>query len=219
MKAIDDFKKNMETVKTLSGKEKLRYVWTYYKWHIIIPLFLIVSVGIVIYHNIADPDVALNGIILNAYGVDSEEPLKKFAEDYMKDQEMDPKEEIASFDISFVYEPNDESGTKNYAVIHGVGAWIRNGTADVMTADTESMLELTEASYFMNLSEVLTTKQLAKYSSKIIYVEGIPVLLDISGSENLSKVYLDQHEEMALAVTKGAPHIEEIRDFIDYLMK
>lgn len=70
MALMSEFKEERDAVlKHGTPKEKIAYIWEYYKWHIIIPIVAIILAVTFIVDIVTAPDVLLNGVLLNVYPV------------------------------------------------------------------------------------------------------------------------------------------------------
>lgn len=171
MAVMDEFKKEREGLKNGTLKQKLSYFWDYYKWYVIIPAIIIAFVGYHIYTVITTPDTILNGIVLNTYNVEEQEESLELLDGFYEAYEVDTEEYKADLNLSLNYIANDESGTANYESMQVLMTWTAAGTIDFICADKTALTELSYKDYFVDLREVLTEEQIAKYEPYFLYMD------------------------------------------------
>ena len=66
MALMDEFKEERKAVlKNGTIKQKISYIWDYYKWHIMIPLIVVIALISYIVNIVTRPDIILNGVTAN----------------------------------------------------------------------------------------------------------------------------------------------------------
>lgn len=171
MALMDEFKEEREKIKNGTLKEKASYFWEYYKWYVIVPLIVIVFLGTTIYQKVTAPEIILNGVLLNTYNANSEEPSQKVIDDFSELQKIDTKEYEVTLNTSMTYNTSDTSGTANYESVQALMAWVAAGSVDFMSADHAAMTDLAYKGYFVDLREILSNEEIQKYEPYFLYID------------------------------------------------
>lgn len=249
MALMSEFKEERDAVlKNGTLKQKIAYIWDYYKWHILIPIVVISCLIWYIVHIITAPDVILNGVLMNAYKTETSITGEELLEDFYKVQEIDSKEEEINLNTSMYYTAGNDNA--NYEALQALMAWHAADSLDFICGDSMALTELAYRGYFPDLREVLTEEQLAKYEPYFLYMDQdfyvkrsemlnnmedvsnmeypdatkpedmgdpIPVIIDMSQSPKLAKIYTDTSDTLAVGITANVVNKELTLDFIDYL--
>ncbi len=171
MALMDEFKEEREKIKNGTFKQKAAYFWEYYKWYVIVPVIVIVFLGTTIYQKVTAPEIILNGILLNTYNANSEEPSQKVIDDFSKLQEIDTKEYEVTLNTSMSFVANDTSGTANYESVQALMAWVAAGSVDFISGDHAAMTDLAYNGYFVDLREFLSDDEIQKYEPYFLYID------------------------------------------------
>ena len=157
--------------KTGTTKQKVEYIMDYYKWHIIIVLFVLIFIGNTIYTNLTRKDYVLQGIFLSTPA--ETETVLDLEKDFLKKYPIDSSSEDIFFDSSLYYRPETESidSTLSYQAIQVLTARIAAGEIDFVVADDVTLNELCYNQYFFDLSEVMTKDQMKKYEPYFLYYD------------------------------------------------
>ena len=176
-------------------KEKIEYIWDYYKWHLIVLALLCSLIGNLIYTNLTAKDYALRGIFLNVFA--EEDRILEFKEDFMEKFPIDSATQDMLFDTSLYYLPKREASTTDisYQTMQTLSAKIAAGEVDFLVADVSILKELTYNEYFLDLSDVLTEEQLKKYQDCLLYYDKSLLeqlyQIDFSSGNNLEITFPD----------------------------
>lgn len=171
MAAMDEFKKEREAVKNGTLKQKLSYFWDYYKWYVIIPLVIIIMVGNTVYHKLTDPEVILNGVLLNCYNMEEQVPTAELIEAFYEKQEIDVSEYKVDLNTTLSYSTDESAASSNYSSIQVLMAWTGAGTLDFLTGNLDAMMELAYRGYFVDLTTFLTAEQITLYEPYFLYMD------------------------------------------------
>lgn len=188
MAVMDEFKEERESVKNGGFKAKVRYFWTYYKWHAIIPLAVIIFLVNFIYHKATDPETILEGIFLNVSNSNEEYTLSDFATDFIKEQKLDSSKYNVSFNTSLSYvseaklaeqaETTDDNSMNELAAFQANDSTNQvlmtqsgTGSLNFVAGPQDCMQELSYSERFADLSTVLTEELYALYEPYFLYLD------------------------------------------------
>ncbi len=170
MALMSEFQEERDAVlKHGTWKQKAAYIWEYYKWHIIIPIVVIIAIVSFIINVITAPDILLNGVMLNVFHTEASVSTDELLTDFYKKQEIDSKEEKINLNTSLYYSVDDISG--NYQSLQALMAWHGAGQLDFLSGDVSALTDLAYRSYFIDLRECLTEEQIAAYEPYFLYID------------------------------------------------
>ena len=170
MALMDEFKEERKAVlKNGTTKQKISYIWDYYKWHILIPIILVVAVTSWIVNMITAPDIILNGVLMNIYKMDSSFSSEELVNGFYDTHGIDSKEEEINLNMNLYF--NATSTTDSYQTLQVLMAWHSADSLDFITADLPTMTELTYRGYFSDLRELLSDDQLTMYEPYFLYID------------------------------------------------
>ena len=242
MALMDEFREERERIKKGPLKTKVAYFWHYYKWHIIIPLLIISFIFWCIFSLITKRDTILNGMFLNAHSMNVTTLSAELAADFCKEYKINTEDYEVTLNTSFSLDSNNIESTANYQTAQVLMAWIGAGTLDFVAGDSDALTVVAYGGYLVDLREVLSEEDFAKYEPYFLYIDEavlysediiseypdctkpeemerpIPVLIDISASEEIAKLYPGVNP-VVLGVALKAPNTGTLSDFLDYLNK
>lgn len=170
MALMDEFKEERDAIlKNGTTKQKITYIWDYYKWHIIIPILVVSFIIWYIVHIITAPDIILNGVLVNAYKTETSISSEELLEDFYKEQKIDLKEEEINLNTSMYISADNDSA--NYESLQALMAWHAADSLDFIAGDAPALTELAYRGYFPDLREMLTEEQIAKYEPYFLYMD------------------------------------------------
>lgn len=170
MALMDEFKEERKAVlQNGTIKQKISYIWDYYKWHIIVPILAIIAIASYIVNLVTAPDILMNGVLLNVYNMESADPNEALLTDFYKEQKVNTKEEEITLNTNLYY--NADDATSNYESSQVLMAWLAAGQLDFITGDAASLIDLAYKEYFTDLRDYLTDEQLEKYEPYFLYMD------------------------------------------------
>lgn len=234
-------------------KEKVDYLWGYYKFPFLGTVLAIVCIVSFIYTSVTKPEIVLDGIFLNVYSYDNPYTTDDLGKDFIKSQKLDTSDYAVSFNASLtLLEGTDaESEYSNYESTQAILTQAGAGTLDFIVGSEKCLTNFSYNQVFLDLRTILNEEQIAKYEPYFRYVDGtvieaieeanmhpatsepveiptsmnaedlqnpIPVLLDISGCEKVTKTYPYKTNALSLGVIISAPHKEKVVTFLDYIL-
>ncbi len=171
MALMDEFKEERESIKNGTLKQKAAYFWEYYRWHVIIPVAIIIAISCYIYQLATKTDDIVNGILLNTHNVEAQTLADQVASDFSKEMKIDTKKYSVSLNTALRYTANETNDVSNYESIQALIAWIGAGTVDFITSDEDTMTEFAYSEYFVDLREILSKDEIAKYEPYFLYID------------------------------------------------
>lgn len=187
----DELNNAKKVFKNGTPKEKFEYVLEYYKWHIIIVLFVIYMIGSIIYNNVTAKDYVLRGLFLNAFS--EEETTQELEQNFISEFPIDTSTQEVFFDTSLYYTSYspDENSEISYQTVQVLTARVAAGEIDFLIADDATLGEFCYSRYFYELSDILTEEQMEKYEPYFLYYDKA-VLEELDNldytSEELTKI-------------------------------
>ena len=170
MALMDEFKEERKAVlQNGTTKQKISYIWDYYKWHILIPVIIVIAGISWIVNIITAPDIILNGVMMNIYKMESDFSGEELVNGFYDAHEIDSKEEEINLNMNLYF--NSDSANDNYQTLQVLMAWHSADSLDFITSDLSAMTDLTYRGYFSDLREVLNADQLAMYEPYFLYVD------------------------------------------------
>lgn len=167
MAVMDEFKEERAALKNGTFKEKAAYFVEYYKWHVIIPVIVLIFIGITAYEIISAKDTAFYSVMLNGAEFEqAAESKQEFAELIGIDTE---KYEIV-WDTSMYI---DEAGADeiSYTSLEKLLTYTAAAELDTMVTTDTAIRKYANSSTFYDLRELLTDEQIAKYEPYFYYVD------------------------------------------------
>lgn len=219
MAVMYEFKQARETMKNSTFKEKLAYFWCYYKWYVIVPVVAAVFLTNSIYTMITGADTILRGILLNTDAGSVEDAAGNLADDFLKVKNIDNSKYDISLNTSLSYAAGEETIDTNYQVEQVIMTQSAASMLDFMVGDGDSMTEIAGTDLFVDLSELFNAEQFALYEPYILYINQVPVFIDMSQNKHFMEIYSNTTDTLVLGVTTSIENIDMTVDFIEYLME
>lgn len=148
-------------------KGKLSYFVYYYKWHVIIALFVLLFGGRMVYDYVTQKDVVLQAIYINSFpNVESAD----FMAEFQKTIEIDENKEETLLDDTFYINP-DSPTLYDEQNIEKLFAMCSAGIVDVCVVDESYFMNMANGGFFLDLSTVLSDEQMEQYKDRIIWYD------------------------------------------------
>lgn len=206
---------------SLSWKEAIEYIWTYYKlWIIGIVAFLSLTIFLAIRITTNIEGYWLNGIFANTMadaGTGS-----SLWEDFTDYADLDLKEKKLEFNAEsyFDYLKNQAKGNDYY---NAFVALADAGILDFITMEPESLAALAQSGRLADLRLDRFRAVYERYADRLIFFESaeegsIPVGIDLSDSLLVTKYGL-YAEGCALGVGAHSENVDVVALFIEFLLQ
>lgn len=207
-----------EKLKNMNMKEKLNYLWEYYRFHALGVILAIVAIIYVVYQVITP---SINTQFYAAI-IDSSVPTEvvdQYASDFSDYLEFNPKLEDVQINDTFYL-----SGSGNYNLQAALTAYIAAREVDVIIAPESLFSNYTMNDYFTKLSEALPTDIYSSMTDRFYISETTE-----NSDKNAYGIYLNDSdlfegitydgEPYVLGILTNYPHSENTIEFINYLFK
>lgn len=236
MKSINSFSREMEKLKDMPFQKKAEFIWDYYKWPILITVFLIISVIGTAISLSNEKEIVLSGFLVDSYySTDQDEPFVQFPSYAQLNTDEVAVDFLTNITLYGIY---TETAQQLFSTIAA-------GQTDFVASAPETFLRLSYDSfkYFYDLREILTAQQLEQLSDRLFYVDAsmleqlnlqegtiqlpdpdkpetmkdpVPIGINIRGGRGVDSLYLGE-APVYLAIVNNAPHLDMTRSFLDYL--
>nr|WP_300186535.1 hypothetical protein [uncultured Agathobaculum sp.] len=213
-----------QKLKQLTRKQKLWYLWDYYRLWIIGGVSLLLVVGFLIGNYIrANRENYIYTLYVNTFAEIGQG--SDFWQGYVDFCGVDTSQENVIFDAQNYFDMSSGSVTGNHYYEKAV-VLIDSGTVDAIVMETENLALLGQSGRLIDLQDDRTQALAEQYADRLITVthtdeagntREIPVGIDISDSKLVSQA--QAYEDCALGISAGAQHIEAVGQFLDYILQ
>lgn len=152
-------------LKAMSGKQKLEYIWDYYKIAIIFSIIAIYAVISGVYNYVTEKECIMNIIMVNG-SIPYDGAI--FADEFLQTQGYDPKSHeivVSSVGLSLT----ESTYQQDYYTVQALIARLTSGKIDMMSATPEIFKEYATEGYFANLNDIFTEEELALYQDSLVF--------------------------------------------------
>lgn len=219
---MDWLNREREKLQPLSPRQKLAYIWDYYKLWIIGIVALVLFSGYMVNNYIhANRETHVYIMYVNTFadiGQDSD-----FWQGYVDFADVDPAQENVSFDAENYFKMENANGNNYYekAVV-----LMDSGTMDAIVMEPEELAQLGEHGRLIDLNNEKTRALAEKYSDRLITVSvtdddgterEVPVGIDISDSALVTQQ--SAYPSCAIGICSDAQHIDAVETFLAYILQ
>ncbi len=212
-----------EKLKGMTSREAALYIWGYYKLWIIGVLTLVISLTWGIHHYLTtDPDTWFFACFANTSANLGEG--SQLWKDFGEYAGYDLKEKELMFHSDIYCDPKGKTAGNQYYQL--LIAYLEGGAMDVLVMEEEDLCVIGAAGRLMDLEEGPLSEFPELYKDRLIYCEPldeeygkerVPVGIDLSGTI-LTGEGNPYPEGAALGINARAPHPEEIKKFMSFLL-
>ncbi len=220
----DTLREERNKIKNMSVKDKLWYIWEYYKIPIIIAVvsvILISSIGSAVYNNRFE--TALSCVILNSSPTGEADSVDDYFNQGFR-QYIDLKED-AKIDVDYSMSPTFDESSMNeftYAQLAKITAMISSKGLDVMIGKPDTIDHFGEMGGFVDLKELLPADVYDKVKENLYFVtnqetgEETACGLLIGGTDFCEKTGL-VIDEPVLSIMGNSTHTDTALELIRYV--
>ena len=209
-----------------SLKEKLSYIFYYYKWHMLGVIILLFIIGSFIKSMSEYREPYLQIAIVNAdQTADFDSPIRE----YELTTDIDKDKEEMRYDSSYVFMTGNGSNGFDAQQVQKLFAATSAGMLDIIVCDEKSYEWISQMGYFRDLSDVFTAEELASYGDRIRKAEVESDLdgtiaseyaaIDVTDSPKLKAWGWYPEGKIYVGLVMESEHIDRALDFIRYLDK
>lgn len=217
----ESFKGFLAKVKPMTWRQRIDFVWTYYK-DIVFVVGVLMLIPIALMTSLfGKKETLFGGMVVNV-------DVRQIGVTYLTDDLFakmggDPRKESVDLQAS-AFDSNSLDAVTNYNTAMSTIGYIEGGILDYLIADKYALEWYILQEIYMDLSLVFTPEELAEFGDRLIYAqpEGAdtrtPIAIDISQTV-FAKDCLNSGEEPVYFSFVGADeNAKEYRAFWDYLM-
>lgn len=153
-------------IRELNNKQKIQYIWDYYRWTILIVIALIFFLVSLIWHYATYKEPALDVIMVNSNMIYAEE-FPEF-DNFYKLAGLDPVDEPISVDASISFS-SPENPVSDYYNTQNLSLRVAVGGNDIIFAPATIYDYYAASGSFLDLSAVLSKQELEKYADILVY--------------------------------------------------
>ena len=209
-------RETLQDLKTMTPKERLSHIWSYYYLWIIgfvILIIFFVEVGKIIAN--ARYEVVASGLLLNMEVPDDMHTCLE--EDFVTYIGGDPKKQKAET-ASQYYGYSDDTEYSYYAAI-SVMAWISAGELDYMISDEVGFEKLAGNDVFLDLHTFFTEEELAGFGDRLLYDaaedgETYPVGISLTGTDFAERYLTGDYYLCFFANCEAVEHMPQLCEYL-----
>ena len=156
---------------TATPKQKLAYFLEYYKLHIVVAIILIVTASYIIYHACTDPEIVLNGMLINVNTYNQEDHPTELGREFLKSEGIDTSKYDVSFGSGMTLLGGD--AVEDYQGSQALMIQTAAGALDFATGPAHILIEYAYGGVFVDLTTVLSAEELETYKPYLHYIDGV----------------------------------------------
>lgn len=178
MPVMDEFKEEREALKHGTLKQKLSYFWDYYKWHVIVTVFVVIAGSTLVSQILNRKETAFYLALINTLDLTSAEPEGRNFTEYSG---------IDTEDYTIIYDTSMriDFATRTDETVNSAEKFVVYLTAkelDAVVSDTDIIQKYAYNETFHDLSQFLTPEQTEKYKPYFYYID-YAVVEDITAAQ------------------------------------
>lgn len=207
-----------ELWKQLSGKQKLQYIWDYYKFPIAVCLILLYIAGYIIYGHFSQKNTILYTALVNISA--SEDLSAQISDGFMNFADIDSSKNNVQLytGLYLTSDQNNPNYEYTYASRMKIIASTDGEQLDVVFMNQEAFDAFTQNGYLCNLEELLHNSDpeiLAELKPYLITNDEYPMGLDVSQKGVFQQAGFE--EPVYLGVLINSPRADTAIRYIEYL--
>lgn len=156
-------------IRELPPKERLPYIWDYYKWWIIIGVIAVIVVGNIVYGQLTKKTEVLYVLAVNADSMEFDPEEFDLFGDFLTEQGFDPKKDEVALNTGIYY--TDGASMSDVYGMQAMTTILGSGSADVCLMDEALYEKEAELGAFLPVAVYLTEDELDRFSDRLIWVK------------------------------------------------
>lgn len=161
-----------EMTKDMTKKEKLSYIWYYYKWFIIGAVCLIVFIADLVIHYVTKKEEVMFAAMVNFSAIETEQ--KEFEKEFTDYIGLDTGKYSVDIRDDITVGLGMSLGTA-YRGQDLLAAYIGGEQLDVMCTCDDVFFDYAYEDMFLALSRYMSEEEIEKYSDRLYYVDAVVV--------------------------------------------
>lgn len=211
-----------EELKKLKGmglKDRLWYIWAYYKFHMVVLAFAVMLLSVVatsIYRQTLTTRLAV--AVINNRSLEAEN--MEFFEARLREILNCGKKDILEINNGLYLTPGEDASQLGYATMAKITALVASKALDVVIADKEVIDYYQESGMFYDLTELLTPEQLEAAGDRLTASGGSQAMVSLRVEDTwlTDEAHIDM-EPTYLAVVISSPRTEAAVQLIMSLLQ
>ena len=211
------------SLKEMPPKERVQYIWDYYKFWIIGVICVIAFVISMIYHYATYKESALDIIMVNSVNPDAVDIADSTA-DFFEQEGLSADDDEITLDSSITFS-EDTGDSSNYYSNQALTVKFAAGGGDVLFGPDFVLDNYASGGAMMPLTDILTDEQLEQYADLLVYTTdedtGEKYAYGIKLTDNqwlLDNHYYYEGETPIMVVGYNAHSPEVAKDFFRYIL-
>lgn len=219
----EEAQEEKEKLKHMSWKDRIWYIWEYYKFHM---LFLLIAImifwiiGTALYRQSFTTRLSIAIINDRSGGNSSSDPLMAGLRETLNCK----KKDMIEINEGLFLDTNEETMSQySYASMVKIAALVSGGMLDIMIADEATIRHYESVDAYMDLRNLLPETLYSQLEDQLLYTEAgdgqeIPVAVSLENSslKDDTGIVMDPPY---LAVISNTQHTEDILSAISYLFR
>lgn len=220
----DEIREQQQKLKDMTFKKKFSYVLYYYKYPILISIFVLVLLISSIHSIMTRKDTAFYCAMINStvYNANNDELMKAFSEDAHIDLNREDVMIDCSMQINY-----EAGGQLDSGYAQKILVLLNAGDIDVMIADEPVIKNYSSISAFKDLGSILSEDIIKQLDEKFDFYYGIgeggskiPIGIIVTNSKIMKDGnFYSSNYEPILSITSNTKHPETVIKFINYLLE
>ncbi|MCD7737466.1 MAG: hypothetical protein LUH58_00245 [Lachnospiraceae bacterium] len=190
MAVMDEFREERDKIKHGTFKEKWKYFWDYYKWHVIGGTLGLIMVIWIVYDVTHQNESVLYVAFLNCASVYDTSEYVASVEEYLGVEDGQALTIDSSLDLT-------DDNTEAYYSYETLAVRIAANELDVMVAEEEFIYGYASGDSLIDLTTVMTEEQMERYSDYFYYIDYALIESGYYDNEELS------YEDLVFEGTAG----------------
>lgn len=212
----ETIKEELKKMSSMSWRQRIGYVWDYYKFLMVaaVILIMVVSIVVTVFRNLQINHI-LNVYMINCSAYDAEpDMIRSEFEEYIGG--IGKNDQIV-LDTTVSIDP--ENATEySMAGQMKITALLAAGSVDLMFLDEKAYAFFQGAGTFQELSAVIGEEKLSAWEDHLVGGAQGWYAIDIQDSPVLGRYDLYGGAKVYAVLIPGTEHLELCEDFIDYLL-
>ena len=217
----DEIRLEQEKLSNQPFSKKLEYYWDYYKIHAIVIVFLACMFGSILHTIITQKETILSIAYINAFPNVEDEI---FIEDFETHLQLNRKKQQVILDSSYYI---DDTSTSPYAATYSqkFSTNAMAGKLDIVLADSINFDFYGNQGFFQDLTSVLSSELLNKYSDSLYYVDlpnddsdsEVPIGIKINGVKKICETSSYPNTDAYFGFVTGSKRTDYGISYLKYL--
>lgn len=219
----EEAQEEKEKLKHMSWKDRIWYIWEYYKFHmlfLLIAIMILWIIGTALYRQSFTTRLSIAIINDRSGGNSSSDPLMAGLRETLNCK----KKDMIEINEGLFLDTNEETMSQySYASMVKIAALVSGGMLDIMIADEATIRHYESVDAYMDLRNLLPETLYSQLEDQLLYTEAgdgqeIPVAVSLENSslKDDTGIIMDPPY---LAVISNTQHTEDILSAISYLFR